>query len=542
MPSFSPRLFTFVALFGLLAVANAAAILPRTWYRVLSTPHGDISGESSAMGTRYTVPYAKAPTGSLRFKDPVTIDTFSSYDASQLPDACPQMSATGPIGSEDCLFVTIYTPPSATKSSKLPVLAWVHGGSFVQGASSILDGAALAKSQNMVVVTIQYRLGALGWLKSYALGLDGNYGLKDIIQALKLVQTDISAFGGDSNKVTLAGQSSAAEIIKSLLVTPSATSLFTRAILQSAPLNTVDQSSTTANAVSTLFLSQDYLGCDTSSCLQNKSIEDLLTAQSWVMQDALGLQGQLDSDFAFSEPLRAVVDGSLVTRGFRQTVASGGQLEGPSKELIFTTVKDEGCTTIASIVPNTAAAEQAGFENLVGMAYPYQAASIISSGLYNPNNLVGADRIREQLLRLNSDFSWTCPNQQTAVRLTASNGFSSKIYLGEFDLGISYNGGAIDFCKGRVDHQDDIATLFSTPSGLSSAQKTLSAEVQARWGAFARTGSPNASGYTSWPTVSASTGDLNVLQLGVAAGGKSRVTKSQRDTECKVGSGLYTFV
>ncbi|GAA5830817.1 hypothetical protein JCM11251_001085 [Rhodosporidiobolus azoricus] len=568
MLSSSPRMFTFFALFGLLAVANAAPLSPRAWYKSTGTPHGSVLPYTTSLGDRYTVPYAKAPTGSLRFKDPVPIDSFAGsrhfarcrkprkprrYDASKLPPACPQ-GYDASAGSEDCLYMTIYAPPAANDFRDLPVFVWLHGGSFFDGSSSALDGAALARSQEMIVVTVQYRLGALGWLKSDALGLDGNYGLKDVIQALKVIQTDISSFGGNPKSVTLAGQSSGAEIIKSLLVTPSATPLFARAILQSAPLDTVDQSPAVANDVSSVFLSGDYgmVNCDTISCLQEKNLQDILLAQGSIRFWAS--TRDLVDGAALAEPLRTVIDGSLVTRDFRQVVSSGGQLEGANKEIIFTTVTDEGCSTISGLSVSADGTtppllndhtDPAVFPLAVGLAYPDQASSILASGLYDPDTAANADSVRESLLRLNTDFSWTCPNQQTAVRLTASSGFSKKVYLGEFDLGVSHDGGSIDFCKNRVDHEDDIAVVFSSPSTHSGAQKTLASEVQARWGAFAATGNPtpkpNFGGYSSWPTVSAFTGDLNVLQLGNTSNGKSAIAKSQRDEQCKVGSGLYVF-
>jgi carboxylesterase type B len=135
-------------------------------------------------------------------------------------------------------------------------------------------------------------------------------------------------------------------MIKSLLVTPSATSLFARAIIQSAPLDTVDQTPAIANAVGKRLVN-DMLRCRNILCLQKLDVSEILAGQNLLVQDNLANFAQYQT--AMSEPLHVVVDGTLVTRQFRDVVSSGGQLEGSSKELIFTTVEDEGCLSIAGM-------------------------------------------------------------------------------------------------------------------------------------------------------------------------------------------------
>ncbi|GAA6020778.1 hypothetical protein JCM10207_001655 [Rhodosporidiobolus poonsookiae] len=551
MPASSTsRLFTMVALLGLLAsLAQAVAVFPRTWYPVLNTPHGDVSGKTSANGAiAYTVPYARPPIGERRFADPVPVARFSSlrrsirrartprrWNGSKPPKACPQPGLTEGT-SEDCLYMTVYTPPNAKPTSNLPVVFWVHGGTFVLGGISSLDASAWAKEHNTVVVTVQYRLGLLGFLKFDKYGLSGNYGLKDVIAALQFVQSDIKAYGGDPSKVTIAGQSSGAEMIKSLLVTPSATPLFARAILHSAPLDTADQPSDVANAVGKV-AAVDLLGCRSFPCLKNKNVDEIVSATASILSSGMALSQSIPG-LSFGEPIRVAVDGELVTRDFQQVVASGGPLEGAGKELIFTTTKNEGCTTTNTFSTMLGGLTADNMAMAIGVGFSTRAPGILSSGLYTPD---ASGDATEAIMQLATDFSWTCPNQQTAINATAASGFSRKVYLGEFDLGVDFDQGAVSLCSGKVDHQDDIYTLFAPPSSLTSAQQTLSDEVQARWSAFARTGSPNPSGYTAWPTVASSKDDLSVLVLGGKANGKSSTTKSQRPDECKIGSGLYTL-
>lgn len=163
----------------------------------------------------------------------------------------------------------------------------------------------------------------------------------------EFVQSDIAAYGGDPSTVTLAGQSSGAEIVKSLLVTPSASNLFRRAIMHSAPLDYDDQSIETANAVGSAFVDK-FAGCRSWVCIKTASLDSLLSWQNDLVQQAQ-LNNLSIPGLALAEPLKTCVDGSLVTRDFRQVVQSGGQLENPSRELIFTTTKDEACTTIAGV-------------------------------------------------------------------------------------------------------------------------------------------------------------------------------------------------
>ncbi|GAA5968834.1 hypothetical protein JCM11641_000751 [Rhodosporidiobolus odoratus] len=530
-----------VGILGLLAsLAQAAAVFPRGSTSTISTPHGSITGLSSSAGTRFTVPYARPPIGTRRMTAPVEVKHFSflrrsyrrsrvnrRYDGTGLPKACPQLQMDPSEYSEDCLYFTVYSPPTANLHSRLPVLFWIHGGSFHQGQSAGLDGAALAKSQNMVVVVVQYRLGILGWLNFDKYRLDGNNGLRDVIMALQFVKSDIAAYGGDASRVTLAGQSSGAEIIKTLLVTPSAAPLFARAILQSAPLDTVDQPRDVANQVGQYVITD--LKCRNWRCLQTTGLDALLVTQDKLVT-ASNLQQLGIPGVAQAEPLRVMVDGSLVPRDFREIVSAAGKVAS-DKEILFSTVKDEGCLAISTIADGPLPA--AYFPALVQQAFTSRADTILSSGLYDPSLLAGdEDAVRNQLVRLVTDFTWVCPNKQAATSLSASQ----KVYLAEFDLGVSYLNGAVDFCKGRVDHQDDIFTLFTSPYPLSATQKALSAEVQARWAAFARNGSPNTPTYFGWYTVSAAKNELDVIVLGADSKGNSVMKKDQRNQECAIYS------
>lgn len=135
-------------------------------------------------------------------------------------------------GQEDCLYLNVYAPNGATPQSKLPVMVWIHGGAYTAGSASAYDGRVLAQKNNIVVVTLNYRLGALGWLSLPALGAEdgggqsGNYGLMDQQAALKWVQSNITAFGGDPGKVTVVGESAGGMSVCAHLASPESAGLF----------------------------------------------------------------------------------------------------------------------------------------------------------------------------------------------------------------------------------------------------------------------------------------------------------------------------
>jgi para-nitrobenzyl esterase len=188
------------------------------------------------------IPYAAAPVGRLRWRAPEAPAFWRDIrDATQSGPQCPQPQPGGAV-NEDCLTLNVWTSARST-SEHLPVMVWIHGGGFFRGSgsNSAYDGEALAR-RGVVLVTLNYRLGALGFLAhpapshESAHGVSGNYGLLDQIAALRWVQKNIAHFGGDPAKITVIGESGGAYSICILMVSPLAKGLFHRAILQSLPL------------------------------------------------------------------------------------------------------------------------------------------------------------------------------------------------------------------------------------------------------------------------------------------------------------------
>ncbi|MBW0538924.1 hypothetical protein O181_078639 [Austropuccinia psidii MF-1] len=473
-----------------------------------------------------------------------------------MPPLCPQETLSSLQSmSEDCLFITVYAPRLTTRTSpkRMPLIAWVHGGSFIQGGSTNygLDGSFLAHQNGMVVVVIQYRLGLLGFLKTSAsqtqTSLSGNYAVKDVMMALSFIKEIAPAFGADRQSLTLAGQSSGADMIKTLLVIESAAELFDQAILHSSPLNYGDQSINTADKIGAMALS---LFNQSSDSLRNLPVERILEVQT----DLMAQIPQAIPGVAFSEPFRPVIDNTLIKNDFIYAInhPQNSSLFVKNRNIILTTVRDEAAPTISSAFNDLTSSQQlpVAIESALGTAASSRFVDIQASGVYSRELRMEAffdhnetKALKDTLSVFGTDYIWRCANQQVAVNLTrnypSSNG-KGFVWLAEFDLGIPYTSSqAIPYCRGKVCHEDDILPLFGIPSDynmtISFSERKLMAEVGRRWGAFVTDGSPNSKGYINWPPVS-SDKRLNMLRLG---GICSKIDETQRPWACSEAVGLW---
>ncbi|NXT50370.1 SASB hydrolase, partial [Pluvianellus socialis] len=195
------------------------------------------------------LPFAHPPVGPLRFSEPQPPEPWKGVrDATSYPPMCLQDKVQGQIFSdlitnrkekvllevsEDCLYLNVYTPVSTENQEKLPVFVWIHGGGLVFGAASSYDGSALAAFDNVVVVTIQYRLGIVGYFSTGDKHARGNWGYLDQVAALQWIQENIIHFGGDPGSVTIAGESAGGVSVSALVLSPLAKGLFHKAISES---------------------------------------------------------------------------------------------------------------------------------------------------------------------------------------------------------------------------------------------------------------------------------------------------------------------
>jgi para-nitrobenzyl esterase len=192
------------------------------------------------------IPYAAPPVGELRWRPPQTPKNWHGLlNATAFGNTCPQNNEMGvfasPSETEDCLYLNVFVPHGASAShAKLPVMVWIYGGALIDGESNDYDGSKLARDGNVIVVSMNYRVGILGFFAQSQIDAEGHlygsYGLMDQRFALKWVQANIAAFGGDARNVTLFGQSAGAYSAVAQLVTPSSRGLFSKVIIESGPL------------------------------------------------------------------------------------------------------------------------------------------------------------------------------------------------------------------------------------------------------------------------------------------------------------------
>jgi para-nitrobenzyl esterase len=263
-------------------------------YPVVRTANGQVKGEAKSMVTSFKgIPYAAPPVGDLRWQAPQPAASWKGVrDATQFGGSCVQ--GTGwdpgydkPTLTEDCLYLNVYVPSNA-KQKNLPVFVWNHGGGNTGGAGRDTNPDKFVTREDVVYVTINYRLGAMGYLLTPALeqdanGAAGNFGILDQQAALRWVQKNIRAFGGDPDNVTLAGQSAGASNTVVQLASPGARGLFDRAILQSGGGNPA-RTLTAARTSGERFAAE--LGCapgpEQVSCLRSKSPAEVLATQQKV--------------------------------------------------------------------------------------------------------------------------------------------------------------------------------------------------------------------------------------------------------------------
>ncbi|MEA4854037.1 MAG: carboxylesterase family protein [Christensenella sp.] len=275
------------------------------------------------------VPYAHPPVGALRLKPPVVPFCWEGVrQAAQYGPSCPQASRKKRLTSEDCLYLNIWAP--AEKSEKCcPVLFFIHGGSFAGGSGSdpAYDGANLARTAGAVVVTVNYRVGSLGFLDFSFLSeeLKPNCGLHDVIGALRWVRSHIAAFGGDAENVTVFGQSAGGTMTAALTTIPAAQGLFSKAIVMSGG-PTLLQSREEGQKTARQFL--DFMKINDARTLMEMPAETL-TEKQGAFASACGLG---------AGTFRISVDGTLVED---YPIPAAMQASRPSVPVLMGTTKEE---------------------------------------------------------------------------------------------------------------------------------------------------------------------------------------------------------
>lgn len=475
----------------------------------VQTDAGALQGAASGGGTAFLgVPFAAPPTGDLRWRAPRPVTPWQGVRAAQaFGPACMQDPRIPPAGignnSEDCLYLNVHVPPQAAVTSPLPVMVWIHGGAFINGAGSQYDGTTLAREARAVVVTVNYRLGIFGSLALDALaGEDkaGNYALQDQQAALRWVQRNIAAFGGDARRVTIFGESAGGTSVCNQLISPSAKGLFHRAIIQSGTCPSVQPKRAQAVAVGNAYA--QTLGCAAGpgqmACLRATSAAAALAASPSIdAADAASL-GQFSPH----------IDGVLLPEQSRSAIRAGRLHRVP---VLLGNNADEGTLFIALAfelqrgTPMTEAELQAMVKGGGGdSALAALAASAVldtySPGRYGSPNLAAAALLGDSL--------FACPTQFLARALSDH----VPTYAYEFQEKEAPAFVNDPFMPWGAFHASELPFVFGTrivttipspdPAVVATpAQQALSKKMMAYWGQFAATGQPNAggAGQTVWP-------------------------------------------
>ena len=456
---------------------------------VVKTANGPVQGETEGGVLVFRgIRFAEPPVGKLRFRPPVPPAPWSDVrPALDFAPACPQIVELDPtennnsVMAEDCLAVNVWTPKA--DSGKRPVMVFIHGGANIDGSArnTWYDGTTLAERGNLVLVTLQYRLGAWGYLELSEIGgkdyaESGNLGVLDQIAALKWVKQNIASFGGDPENITLFGQSAGGMATARLMGMPQARGLFHKAVLESGAGSrggtTVAQATEVAKAYMKL------AGVNTVEELQKLSMVDMREAQRKLFETRFE-----DSSFG------PVIDGIVLKEGSMDAIADG---LGDKIPVMVGTVLDEMryWSTIEDLPletkPESLLRKQ--LADLVGD----RADEVIAA--YKRNNPDYGDVV----VQITSDLVFRLPSIEVA-ELASHRGQPTYMYLLTYRSTSTYrkydsaHTMEIPFVFGVINDLDVIAF-----TGRDPHRETLMKQVQQAWINFARTGNPNHSGLPVW--------------------------------------------
>ncbi|XP_060570513.1 neuroligin-4, Y-linked-like [Ruditapes philippinarum] len=281
-----------VWLFFSLMNVNSGFLIPDRLHKVTTTKYGDIigfidqirfDGRTHQIRKYLGIPYAEPPLGNLRFEKPVMKKKLSvPFQAQKYALVCPQTRLKIETMSEDCLYLNVFVPetPSINSGPK-PVMVFIHGGGFVGGYSNVQAGDVISAVGDVIIVTMNYRLGVLGFLSTHDSTIKGNYGLWDQHLAIRWVNDNIADFGGDINNITIFGESAGSSSVIYQTLYPGNKHLFKRAIAESGSVAAWAVSHGNTNHDSSVEFAQS-LGCNDLAnillCLQSKSQTDVINA------------------------------------------------------------------------------------------------------------------------------------------------------------------------------------------------------------------------------------------------------------------------
>ena len=471
---------------------------------IVETPLGRIEGkERDGVIAFRGIRYAEAPMGDLRFRPPVPVTGWSgTYDATSFGPAAPQIAnpQNGPVEetSEDCLFLNVYTP--AIDNRERPVLFWIHGGGYVGGSGRFYNGRVFVQEHDVVVVTVNYRMGALGFMHVGHLesGLEEsvNNGILDQLCALEWTRDNIASFGGDSKNVMIFGESAGGTSTAMLVGCPRVEGLFHKAVIHSPHVDLIPVGdghvSFTNRCIERLGGDPEKNGMDT---LRRAGVEALTG-----LQQPDSARNRIGPNLALRRPdsvgFSPAIDGSLIPRPVYETVKQRG---GGNVPMMAGGCRHEG-TLFADIVGRKDYDEQEAIELFNQEGFDGNRAMHVyetfSPGASPREKLVYAltdtmfrnstVRILDAAADAGSDvWSWMCTWENDQMNLRATHAIE------------------LSFIWGWVDSVPLIAG--------NDAPKDLGQAMRAYWVNFARTGTPTADGEPHWPAYDTATRPVMVL-------------------------------
>lgn len=455
---------------------------------IVQTQDGPIRGSVSEGVRRFLgIPFAAPPVGDLRWRPPQQPTKWNNpKDTVKFGNACPQTEPLAGFAAksdtEDCLYLNVFAPKETNKDLR-PVMVWIYGGGYYAGQSNDYDGGKLVRQGDVVVVTINYRLNVFGFLAVPALDNEGhmfsNYGIMDQQFALKWVQKNIAAFGGDPNNVTIFGESSGGRAVWDHMISPLSKGLFHRAISHSGSMDgQYDLAAIEKKGVAFA----KAVGCvnATASCLRGLSVQEI--------QSKAGKFNKLDY---------VPIDGAVITQTRQAAFESGNFNRVP---VINGTNKDENRWKVAlkvELIKRGPPLTEDQYPALIKKKYEGNAPKVLAE--YPFSNYSTAS---EALSAAQGDSGRICSELRVSQVLSryvpvfvyevADRTMPSYLEAASFPLG-AYHTGEIQY----------IFPLYrgasGTPHALNPLQERLSDIMVKYWTTFAKSGNPNSSTTPNWP-------------------------------------------
>lgn len=473
---------------------------------VVRTDAGLVRGNLSTQDRTFSgIPYAAPPIGEDRWTPPRRPGPWRGVrDATEPGSPCPLLDGEAQVaGEEDCLYLNVTTPRRARPGKRLPVMVWFHGGGFQTGAGSEYGGARLATEGEVMVVTVNYRLGPLGFLSSPALedegGASGTYGLQDQQAALQWVQRNAAGFGGDPGNVTVFGQSAGSMSVCAHLGAPGSRGLFHKAIAQSGPCANAFLTKPVADERGATAIAE--LGCDSSDdvgrCLRDRPVEEVLATLS---DHEAGATSELSD-----RPWSPVVGTPVLPRQPIDAIDAGASAGIP---LMLGSNRDEMRPFVwsqyeAGGAPMTAAEYRAVVEETFGA----DAGEVLARYPVDDHSSPGV-ALATVLTDRGANIG-ACPTLQAshaasphAPVFTYELAEDSGVEIDGFPFG-AFHGWELPFLW-------DLSIPESGYPELTPEQQELSRQMIAYWTTFARTGAPSSPEGVEWEDFGAGSTTLSL--------------------------------